>query len=78
MDQGKKKHRAVLQELISVARQHNIEVRTEKLLREIGYRVHNGRCRLRGKAMILIDRETPLSDQVDFLASELNETHRTP
>ena len=40
------KHESRLSELIGEARQMNIEVRTEKLLREVGYRARSGRCRV--------------------------------
>ena len=60
-----------LNELIGVARQMNIEVRTEKLLREVGYRARSGRCRVNGQELILIDRDAPISDQIDFLSAEL-------
>jgi hypothetical protein len=60
-----------LNELIGAARQMNIEVRTEKLLREVGYRARSGRCRVNGQELILIDRDTPISDQIDFLSAEL-------
>ena len=60
-----------LKELIGAARQMNIEVRTEKLLREVGYRARSGRCRVNGQELILIDRDTPISDQIDFLSAEL-------
>jgi hypothetical protein len=60
-----------LNELIGVARQMNIEVRTEKLLREVGYRARSGRCRVNGQELILIDRDAPTSDQIDFLSAAL-------
>jgi len=60
-----------LNELIGAARQMNIEVRTEKLLREVGYRARSGRCRVNEQELILIDRDTPISDQIDFLSAEL-------
>ena len=71
MAQTKDKHHSRLQELIGAAKEMNIEVRTEKLLRDIGYRVHSGRCQLNGRELILIDRDAPISDQVDFLSAEL-------
>jgi hypothetical protein len=49
----------------------NIEVRMEKLLREVGYRAHSGRCRVNGQELILIDRDAPISDQIAFLSAEL-------
>ena len=60
-----------LNELIGIARERNIEVRTEKLLREVGYRARSGRCRVNGQELILMDRDAPIGDQIDFLAAEL-------
>jgi hypothetical protein len=71
MGQPKNKTEMRLRDLISAARQNNIEVRAEKLLREVGYRVRSGRCRVKGRDLILIDRDAPLSDQVEFLAAAL-------
>jgi hypothetical protein len=71
MTQAKNKHEARLQELISAAKQMNIEVRTEKLLREVGYRTGSGLCRVKGQELILIDRDAPIADQIEFLATEL-------
>jgi len=71
MAQAKHKNYARLEELIGAAKRMNIEVRTEKLLRDIGYRVHSGRCYLNGQELILLDRDAPISDQVDFLSAEL-------
>jgi hypothetical protein len=71
MAQVKHKQQLRLQELIGTAKQMNIEVRTEKLLREVGYKPRSGRCRINGQEMILIDRDAPLSEQIDFLAAEL-------
>jgi hypothetical protein len=69
--QLKNKMESRLQELIGRAKRMNIEVRTEKLLREVGYRARSGRCRLNGHDVILLDRDAPISEQVDFLAAEL-------
>ena len=71
MAQSKNKHEARLHELIGAAKQMNIEVRTEKLLREVGCRARSGTCRVNGQEVILIDRDAPISDQIDFLAAEL-------
>jgi hypothetical protein len=75
MARAKSKEEARLQALISAARERNIEVRMEKLLREVGYRVHSGRCRVNGRELILIDRDAAVSDQVEFLSSALQETN---
>lgn len=76
MGQSKNKNEFRLQQLIGAAKQKNIEVRTENLMREVGYRARSGRCRFKGQEIILIDRETPLSEQIEFLAAELGQSHR--
>lgn len=76
MAQVKHKQQLRLQELIGAAKQMNIEVRTEKLLREIGYKPRSGRCRINGQEIILIDRDAPLSEQIEFLAAELTAQNR--
>lgn len=73
MAQTKRKPEAKLQELITTAKQKNIEIRTEKLLREIGYRAHSGRCKVRGQNIILLDREASIHDQIEFLSNALAE-----
>ena len=65
------KHESRLEELIGAAKLKNIEVRTEKLLREVGYRTRSGRCRVNGKELILLDRDASISDQIEFLATAL-------
>ncbi|OGP30784.1 MAG: hypothetical protein A2038_08120 [Deltaproteobacteria bacterium GWA2_57_13] len=72
MGQAKPRNETLLQELIAVAKKLNIEVRTEKLLREVGYRARSGRCRVKGRELIIIDRDSPVAEQVDFLAAELD------
>jgi hypothetical protein len=71
MAHAKSKHESRLHDLIGAAKQMNIEVRSEKLLREVGYRVRSGRCRIKGQDLILLDRDAPISDQIEFLAAEL-------
>ena len=80
MSQTRRKPEAKLQELISTARQNNIEIRTEKLLREVGYRAHSGRCKVRGRDVILLDRDASVNDQIEFLSNALAdlETHAEP
>jgi hypothetical protein len=69
----KNKQEARLQELVLNAKRRNIHVRTEKLLREAGYRAKSGSCRVNGQEVILIDRDARISDQIEFLAGELAE-----
>jgi hypothetical protein len=71
MTQAKNKQEARLQELIAAAKAMNLDVRTEKLLREAGYRAHSGRCRVNGQELILIDRDVSIAEQIEFLTAEL-------
>ena len=72
MPQPKNRQETRLQSLIAKAKELNIQVRTEKLLREAGYRAHSGRCRFNGQEVIVIDRDAPIADQIEFLANELS------
>ena len=76
MAQSKHRQEARLQDLIVNAKRMHIEVRTEKLLREAGYRTHSGRCRIKGQDVILIDRDAPIADQIEFLGNELAERQK--
>ena len=78
MPQPKNKNHARLQELITEANQRNIEVRAEKILREIGYRARSGRCRINGREVIILDRDAPLADQIEFLSAILAEGSTEP
>jgi len=63
---------ALLQELKTLAGQLGIRVREEKLLREVGYQVRGGGCRVRGQDMVFLDRDLPLSERVEILLDELS------
>ena len=73
MAQPKNRQEARLQDLIVRAKAMNVQVRKEKLLREAGYRVHSGRCRVNGQELIVLDRDQPIADQIEFLTNELSE-----
>lgn len=75
MATSKNQNKFRLQELIAAAKQMNIEVRTEKLMREVGYRARSGHCRFKGQEIIVIDRDAPVSEQIEFLAAELAGRH---
>lgn len=62
---------ALLEELKTVATRLGFEVREEKLLREVGYRVRSGSCRVREAQLIFLDRGLPPSAQIDILVDEL-------
>ena len=63
---------ALLQELKTVAGQLGIRVREEKLLRDVGYHVRGGGCRVHGQEMVFLDRDLPLSERVEILLDELS------
>ncbi len=62
---------ALLDELKNVAVQLGFEVREETLLREVGYHVRSGSCRVRENRVIFLDRHLPPSAHIDVLAEEL-------
>jgi hypothetical protein len=78
MAHPKNRQEARLQDLISRANGMNVQVRKEKLLREAGYRVRSGRCRINGQAVLIIDRDAPIGDQIEFLAAELAQQGAEP
>lgn len=62
---------ALLEELKQVAVALGFEVRQERLLREVGYRVRSGACRVRDSHLILLDKDLPTAAQIDLLVDEL-------
>ena len=61
----------LVDELAEAAKRVGIEVRREKIMREIGYRVRGGPCRLRDQDLIILDREQAPGDQIEVLAEAL-------
>lgn len=66
------RERLLLEELKAVALALGIRVREERLLREVGYRVRSGACRLRESNLVLLDRGLPISLQIEVLADALS------
>jgi hypothetical protein len=62
---------ALCEELKQLATRIGVQVREETLLREVGYHVRSGACRVRGQEMIIIDRNLAPSDRVDVLLAGL-------
>lgn len=69
---GPESQAALLDELKSAAEKVGLRVREEKLLREVGYRVRSGRCRLRGDDVLFLDRGLPTGAHIDLLIDELS------
>lgn len=62
---------ALLGELKAAAEKVGMRVREERLLREVGYRVRSGRCRLENDEILFLDRTLPIPAQIDVLIDEL-------
>ena len=62
---------AILEELKGLAARVGLEVREEKLLREIGYQVRSGCCRVREQNLLFLDRELPAASRMEVLLEEL-------
>jgi hypothetical protein len=58
---------ALCEELKELANRLGVEVREEPLLREVGYHVHSGSCRVHGRELIILDRDLSASERVDVL-----------
>ena len=63
---------ALLDELKAAAEKVGLQVREERLLREVGYRVRSGRCRFQTDEILFIDRTLPVTAQIDVLVDELS------
>jgi hypothetical protein len=68
-----KRDEALCEELKEVARRLGVQVREEILLREVGYHVRSGGCRVRGEDVIFLDRNLPPAERVHVLLGELAE-----
>ena len=66
-----KREEALCEELKEVARRLGVQVREEVLLREVGYHVRSGGCRVHGEDVIFLDRSLPPSERVQVLVNEL-------
>jgi hypothetical protein len=65
-------------ELEELAKRCGIQVRREKLLREVGYRARSGSCRVKEKNLVILDRGLAPSEQVEVLAGVLRECDLEP
>ncbi len=62
---------ALCEELKAVAARLGVQVREEVLLREVGYRVRSGACRVRGDDVVFLDRNLPPDERVQILLEAL-------
>jgi hypothetical protein len=61
----------LVDELTEAAGRVGLEVRRERIMREVGYRVRGGACRLREQDLVIIDREQPAAEQLEILIEAL-------
>jgi hypothetical protein len=61
----------LVDELSEAANRLGLEVRREKILREVGYRARGGACRVRERSLIILDREMTVAEQIEVLAEVL-------
>jgi hypothetical protein len=62
---------SMVEELAQAAERVGLQVRRERLLREIGYRARGGACRLREQDLVIIDSAQPAADQLEVLLEAL-------
>ena len=62
---------ALRDELKTAAEKVGLRVREERLLREVGYRVRSGRCRVGVDEILFLERDLPVAAQIDVLVDEL-------
>jgi hypothetical protein len=62
---------ALCEELRELADRLGVEVREEPLLREVGYHVHSGACRVHGRELIIMERGLSASERIDVLVRGL-------
>jgi len=62
---------SMVEELAAAAERVGLQVRRERLLREVGYRARGGACRLREKDLIIIDSSQPPAEQLEVLLDAL-------
>lgn len=61
----------LIEELRAAAEALGIRVRRERLLREVGYHVRSGFCRLDDQEMLLVDPDLPADVQVELLVGAI-------
>jgi hypothetical protein len=59
-----RREEALCEELKEVAARLGLQVREEVLLREVGYRVRSGACRVHGEDVIFLDRNLSVGERV--------------
>src|SRR3569832_1611315 len=63
----------LLERLKEIAAASGLEVREERLLREVGYSVRSGVCRLSEQEVLLLDRNATAAERIEVLCALLSE-----
>lgn len=64
---------ALIAELENAAEAVGIRVRRERLMREVGYHVRSGLCRVEGEDVLFLDHDLSPDDEIELLAVLLSE-----
>ena len=62
-----RREEALCEELKELATRLGLRVREEILLREVGYRVRSGLCRVRGEDVLFLDRNLSPGERLEVL-----------
>lgn len=63
----------LLQRLKELAEKSGVSVREERLVREVGYHVRSGACRLHGQDVLLLDTGASATERIEALLEFLAE-----
>jgi len=63
----------LLERLKEIAAASGLEVREERLHREVGYNVRSGVCRISDHEVLLLDRNVPTAERIEALIALLAE-----
>jgi len=63
----------LLERLKEIAAASGLEVREERLYREVGYSVHSGVCRVGEQEVLLLDKNSVTAERIDALCAILSE-----
>jgi hypothetical protein len=66
-----RREEALCEELKELATRLGLRVREEILLREVGYRVRSGLCRVRGEDVLFLDRNLSPGERLEVLLGAL-------
>jgi len=70
-DEAAEQQARLLQQLKEIALAVGLDVREEKLQREVGYTVHSGKCRVGGRDLVLLDSNAAVVERIDVLLDVL-------